>query len=451
MKTTSWYLKKSDGAVYGPVRLSDLKHWVKDSRVAPDDLLSPDQKEWMPAPELAALEMNYLVRYRNGVNYGPVHLRALCELIIDGDVPLDEPVQDKTTDKTLPACVVGLRGLMVEEPAATAQPPPPVGEEVDRLRAEHQANLDEVNEKLVAVLKEKKELEAEVQRLDELRQEAEAKIAELTGENQRLQNEVDAGGQTLIEERDRLQAALDEASQQREQAQAAMAAKEKDLTGDRVTLVQEKNNAEKRVAELEERVQEAERQVESAREKVSALEKAASGNTDAMRKAEATVDEKVEARTASLKKQLEEEIARREKAEQDADAGLQETIASHGEELKKQLEDERERHRKREANLQQRLAQFEGDLKGKLEELVRAKEQAELARQTVLSGSAAEGTSPVIRAALSKVKARALASGADIHAPRSAAQRASMAGRAAGQPPPRPPKRGRHSPVGRSR
>ncbi len=450
MKTTSWYLKKSDGAVYGPVRLSDLKHWVKDSRVAPDDLLSPDQQEWMPAPELAALEMNYLVRYRNGVDYGPVHLRALCELIIDGDVPLDEPVQDKTTDKTLPACVVGLRGLMAEEPAATTKPPP-VGEEVDRLRAEHQANLDEVNAKLLAVLKEKKDLEAEVQRLDELRQETEAKVAELTGEIQRLQKEIDAGGQTLIEERDRLQAALDEALQQREQDKAAMAAKQQDLTGDRVTLVQEKNSAEKRVAELEERLQEAERQVASAREKVRALEKTASGNTDAMRKAEATVDEKVEARTAALKKQLEEEIARREIIEQNADAGLQETIASKTEELKQQLEDERERHRKREASLQQRMAHFEGDLKGKLEELVRAKEQAEEARQTALSGSAAQGTNPVIRAALSQVKARALSRGADLHAPRSAAQRASLGGGTPGKPPSRPSKPRRHAPLGRSR
>lgn len=362
MKTTSWYLKKSDGNVYGPVRLADLKNWVKDSRVAPDDQLSPDQKQWMPAPELAALEMNCLVRYRNGVQYGPVHVRALCELIVDGDVPLDEPVLDKTTDKTLPACLVALRGLMAEETVATPTPATPAGEDVARLRAEHQTALDAAHAKLLAELKNRKGLESEIQRLDALRHELEEKVQALTV--QLGQSKGDSGADL------------------------------KKVADKVAVLARARDDAEKRAADLEKKVK-------------------------------------------SLEKQLADHAADTGAAASAVDAKVEERVAG----LKKQLDDERERNRKREASLQQRSAQFEGDLKSKMEDMIRAKQDAQASRQAALVDASGQGNNPVIRAALAQVRARALARGTNIHAPRSPAQRAAMPGRAASGPAPRPPKR----------
>jgi predicted nucleic acid-binding Zn-ribbon protein len=73
----SWYLRKPDGAVYGPVALDVLCAWAADGRVAPDDQISPDQTQWQPAPTLAALEMDWVVQLANGDLLGPVHLLAL--------------------------------------------------------------------------------------------------------------------------------------------------------------------------------------------------------------------------------------------------------------------------------------------------------------------------------------------------------------------------------------
>lgn len=73
----TWYLRKPDGAVYGPVALDLLRAWAADGRVAPDDQLSANQADWQPAPALAALEMDWVVQLAPGDLLGPVHLLAL--------------------------------------------------------------------------------------------------------------------------------------------------------------------------------------------------------------------------------------------------------------------------------------------------------------------------------------------------------------------------------------
>ncbi len=80
------YLKRSDGEVYGPVDLPTLQLWATDGRVAPDDMVSEDQKSWRRARDVDELGMVWKVELRDGMVYGPVHILALRELIRDGTV-----------------------------------------------------------------------------------------------------------------------------------------------------------------------------------------------------------------------------------------------------------------------------------------------------------------------------------------------------------------------------
>ncbi len=116
--TNAWYLKKSDGTIFGPVPLTDLQLWAADGRVAPDDLLSPDRAKWTPAPRLESLSMDCVIKFRDGTTYGPLHRRAIGELVMEGHVAPDEPVLDKVTDKIHPASALVIRSLL-EQPASS--------------------------------------------------------------------------------------------------------------------------------------------------------------------------------------------------------------------------------------------------------------------------------------------------------------------------------------------
>lgn len=81
-----WHLKKSDGAVFGPVDLNTLIAWAADGRIAPDDLVAEDPVHWRPAPELLELGMVWNVDLVNSTVLGPLNLMALRDLLLDGAV-----------------------------------------------------------------------------------------------------------------------------------------------------------------------------------------------------------------------------------------------------------------------------------------------------------------------------------------------------------------------------
>jgi len=78
---STWYLKRPNGAVYGPVAQKDLCDWAADGRIGPDDRLSQDRETWIRAPELADLEMVCSVELRDGRMYGPIHIHAVIQLL----------------------------------------------------------------------------------------------------------------------------------------------------------------------------------------------------------------------------------------------------------------------------------------------------------------------------------------------------------------------------------
>jgi len=80
----NWYLLKNDGNVYGPVTWPELQSWAADGRIAPEDSLSEDRRNWKSAPSYADLRMEWLVELDDGSRYGPMHLMALRDMQQEG-------------------------------------------------------------------------------------------------------------------------------------------------------------------------------------------------------------------------------------------------------------------------------------------------------------------------------------------------------------------------------
>ena len=87
---TTWFLQKhEDGGVFGPLPFEQLVRWAGTARVAPQDLVSPDQETWMKAPMLAELGMDWLVEVTTERYYGPTTLGAINEFVRLGEVTAD--------------------------------------------------------------------------------------------------------------------------------------------------------------------------------------------------------------------------------------------------------------------------------------------------------------------------------------------------------------------------
>ncbi|MBN1269628.1 MAG: DUF4339 domain-containing protein [Kiritimatiellae bacterium] len=111
---SAWYLKKSDGSVFGPVDTPDLKEWAADGRVAPDDQVSPDQKKWQAAPSLDELGMCWNITVEGDESFGPLHILALCDLVEQGSVARDAQITNTKTGETFAAGEALLTALLSE-------------------------------------------------------------------------------------------------------------------------------------------------------------------------------------------------------------------------------------------------------------------------------------------------------------------------------------------------
>lgn len=97
----NWYLKKAGSeTVYGPVEESQLETWAADGRVAPDDLVSSDRREWNPAPSVSSLKMEWVAELPGGKPFGPVPSHAFRELIRSGELKPDTPVRSAKSGQT---------------------------------------------------------------------------------------------------------------------------------------------------------------------------------------------------------------------------------------------------------------------------------------------------------------------------------------------------------------
>jgi flagellar motor protein MotB len=95
-----WFLRKSDGVEYGPVSLAELRRWSVESRVLAGNEISGDQKRWHLIEELQDLDMNWVARRPDGLEYGPFNIRATTELHRHDVLPKGTTFRHKSTGET---------------------------------------------------------------------------------------------------------------------------------------------------------------------------------------------------------------------------------------------------------------------------------------------------------------------------------------------------------------
>ena len=83
----SWFLRKhEDGTVFGPLSFEQLARWAAQAQVAPHDSVSVDQENWIKAPMLPELRMDWIVEVTSERLYGPTTLGAIREFMELGEI-----------------------------------------------------------------------------------------------------------------------------------------------------------------------------------------------------------------------------------------------------------------------------------------------------------------------------------------------------------------------------
>jgi hypothetical protein len=161
--STQWFLmKQSDGSVFGPLTFNQLHQWAIDAYIAPLDKISNDQINWVKAPMIPGLHMDYLVELEPGTFYGPTTIGAIREFVNGGEITQDAPLTD---------CRTGEQKTFSEFAGTSLSE---TSQEIIRVSAREnlQTRIRELEE---ALLKERQQRKT----MEELRVKAEIRIAEL--------------------------------------------------------------------------------------------------------------------------------------------------------------------------------------------------------------------------------------------------------------------------------
>jgi hypothetical protein len=82
-----WFLRKhEDGTIFGPLTFTQLAAWASSAQIAPHDSVSTDQANWMKAPMLPDLGMDWIVEVTSERLYGPTTLGAIREFMRLGEI-----------------------------------------------------------------------------------------------------------------------------------------------------------------------------------------------------------------------------------------------------------------------------------------------------------------------------------------------------------------------------
>ncbi|MFO7936019.1 MAG: hypothetical protein R6V06_00180 [Kiritimatiellia bacterium] len=85
-----WTVRDENGGVFGPVDFDTLMEWVEDGRLSPFSEISVDAGDsWVQAVNMAELEMNCVAQIESGSFYGPIHHKAMYDLVDSGSIPSD--------------------------------------------------------------------------------------------------------------------------------------------------------------------------------------------------------------------------------------------------------------------------------------------------------------------------------------------------------------------------
>ena len=82
-----WYVRSSDGKVYGPADRDSLVVWAREGRIEPGGFVSRDRKSWIPAQLMPELEMKWIVEAEPGKFFGPFNRKMVEHLSETGSMP----------------------------------------------------------------------------------------------------------------------------------------------------------------------------------------------------------------------------------------------------------------------------------------------------------------------------------------------------------------------------
>lgn len=91
--------KKADDEIHGPMDMEELIELSRSAFVAPEDEVSIDDGEWVPAPSIPQLEMIWIIRTSDGIEYGPTTVGTIREFLMVGEINEETPVVHKDTSE----------------------------------------------------------------------------------------------------------------------------------------------------------------------------------------------------------------------------------------------------------------------------------------------------------------------------------------------------------------
>lgn len=99
-KDQSIKLKKiAEGEIHGPMDMAELMELCQAAFVAPEDEVSFDDGDWKPAHEVPELEMNWIIRTAEGLEYGPTSSGTIREFLMVGEIDEETTVCHKKSEE----------------------------------------------------------------------------------------------------------------------------------------------------------------------------------------------------------------------------------------------------------------------------------------------------------------------------------------------------------------
>ena len=81
-QSNHWFLMKSeDESVFGPISTSQLEEWANSAQISPQDKISSDEKNWLKAPLVSFLKMDFLLETAPDQFYGPTTAGTIKEFL----------------------------------------------------------------------------------------------------------------------------------------------------------------------------------------------------------------------------------------------------------------------------------------------------------------------------------------------------------------------------------